>query len=395
MRIILIVFVFFVHEVSYAYEYQIEKFVLKGQSSPGHETITSLAVECVLSHEDLESPPKNCLKSKQKITGFTTNKELNIPSITGGVVTSKKLLDSSSWPDDPTRQGSFYGAKAKINLVRKCENFWSFLGYENYNDSISGGLFCNSHMGVLQFFHSQASKPADTGEYSGEEYDVTLRKILSWARFNYKIVKDSKILNEPYCGHFKKLKKSKLHIDMAESFLPTRLEEKLLQCEYNYTVDWIYNNKCTNPMSSKTCTPEGDSRAHQITALGALIHMVQDSYSQSHTKRGVCSSAGGVAESRIVCKPIEQFYDFLMQDGDKHGESDVMPISVSSSCDNSDIDDAVTSTAAILWHAIHGKSEDDLIKYLEVSVYFNPYKGRAMTKKAPVASGGDCYLGCE
>ena len=394
MKTILSLLVLLFSGITYAYEYRIEKPIFEGQSSPGHETITSLAIECARSHRNTNNPPQNCLNSKTEIHEHSSSESIIIPSIKGGELTAKSLLDASSWPDDPTRQGDFYGAKAKLNIERKCKNFWSFLGFENHNDSISGGLFCNSHMGVLQFLHSQASKPAVTGKYEPEEYEETLAKVLSWAQFNYEIVKDSKILREPYCEYFKKLKNSEDHAGIGEAFLPTRLEEKLLQCKNDYKIDWIYSNKCTNPMSSKTCTKVGDDRDYQIIALGALLHMVQDSYSQSHVKRGDCSSSEGVADSKIECKPIEQYYDYLMQDGHKHGESDVMPISVSDTCSNSEIDDAVTASAAILWHAMHDKKVGDLIEYLRSSVYHNPYESQKASKKGPAASGGSCFKEC-
>ena len=395
MKAILLLLVLLHAGVIYSYEYRIEKPILEDQSSPGHETITSLAIECVLSHNDKNSPPKDCLRSKNEIYEYISELNIDIPSIKGGEIPAKRLVDASSWPDDPTRQGSFYGAKAKINIDRKCKSFWGFLGYENYNDSISGGLFCNSHMGVLQFFHSQASKPAVTGKYTPEEYEETLEKVLSWAQFNFNIVTDSEILNEPYCEYFKKLRNSEAHSGIGEAFLPARLEKKLLQCKNNYRIDWIYSNKCANPMSSQTCTKVGDEREYQIVALGALLHMVQDSYSQSHVKRGDCSTSEGVVDSKIVCEPIEQYYDYLLQDGHKHGESDVMPISVSDTCSSSDIDDAVTASAVILWHAMYEKPEVDLIGYLKSSVYLNPYELLEPPKKGPVASGGSCFKECQ
>lgn len=183
---------------------------------------------------------------------------------------------------------------------------------------------------------------------------------------------------------------------MAVAFLPSDYDD-LEQCRHDYTLNWIYNNKCSEIVSTESCQEVTDVRSAQITALGAIIHVVQDSYSPSHTKRGQCAAASGKEPaSKISCLPIAQFYTYNVQDASKHNASDVLPIAVDASCritgdKPGGVDDAVTATATVLWHAAHGKTADELIAYLERAVFRNPYQHEQQDALLPTAGAGDCY----
>lgn len=391
MKIIIAIFMMVVSQMAYSFEYEIEQPLLQGKSTPGHETLTSLALDCVAKFNAKDARPEKCLGDLDSIDKYITKKGVIIPSISSEEIAALSILDASSWPDDPTRQGSYYGAKAKINLLRECDNFWSFLGFEEYTDSIAGGLFCNSHLGVLQFFHSQASKPVLLNE-GPESYLITRLKTLAWIRLNYEIIKDKKLLSKPYCDYFGALKNTQANAEMAEAFLPKKHGDGLLQCKNSYSLEWIYSNKCTNIVSSKGCTKVGNKADYQIVALGAIVHAIQDSYSLAHTKRGECSNGDNKPVSKLTCKPIEQYYAYAAQDGDKHGASDVLPIAIDSSCKStSDVDDVVTATASAIWHAMNGKDTQELMDYLERSVFYDPYVTSNPPMRGPVAGGGMCY----
>ena len=376
-----------------AFQYKIEDLILRNQSMAAHESITFLAYQCVLESTP-DNPPDNCLKNIKNIEERVGDGELLLPSISGKPVAISALLDASSWPDDPTRQGKLlYGAKARINLGRKCRNIFRFFGKEDYTDSISGGLFCNSHLGVLQFFHSMASKPTYLDEYQSEPYEVTRNKILEWIAFNYKVVRDSTFLDQGYCDYFRDLKKDGNQSAIAEIFLPTYLEDKLAHCTKNFKLDWIYNNKCSHPVRSSRCFPVGDTAQHQVTALGAIIHAIQDSFAQGHAKRGECSKNQGLPVAKIECEPIKQFYNYNVQDDDKHDASDVMPISVQKSCHSGDkVVDVVTATAYVLWHAMYEKDNSLLVEYIEDSVYQDPYAPEVPPLFPSVDAAGCCYM---
>ncbi len=370
-----------------AFEYEIEKPVLEGASTPGHETLTSLAIDCLQIEGENGAQPSDCLGDKQSIKAYRSMQSFVVPSISGEAISAEEMMDASSWPDDPTRLGSYFGAV--INLFQVCDNFWSFLGFEEHYESISGGLACNSHFGVLQFFHAQASS-------INEPYQHTRNKILAWIRFNYAIVQDASVLKKSYCQYFSELKKNQQMLEMARAFLPEGHDD-LEQCENNDTIGWIYSSKCTNLIASEDCDHIDEPKTAQITALGAIIHVIQDSYSLSHTKRGQCSAEeNNKPVSMIRCRPIEQFYTYNVQDAGKHNASDVLPVNIGGSCgagdtENNKIDDAVTATAVVLWHAANRKSENALMSYLESAVFTEPDYTSKRSHHVQ-AGGGRCYL---
>lgn len=396
MKLLVILLSILTSVTIYAFEYRIEKKPFTYISSPAHESITALAISCLVQYEG-EFPAKGCFNSLDSIGISETDKVLHFASIDDQPIMGRELLDAVSWPDDPTRQGGLHGLKAKINIELKCKNFLKYFGFLNYNDSINGGLFCNSHFGVLQFFHAQSSKPTKDDTFIVEPYDLTRRKILSWIRFNYEIVSKKERLNDSYCGRLSELRKDPLSRDFAEAFLPEAYKNSLFHCKNNFQVKWLYSNSCKNIFSSGTCTIVGDDRSYQITALGAILHVIQDSYAQGHTKRGTCSVLKEQPVSKVECLPIEQFYNYAMQDEKKHTSSDRLPISIADSCKKSDrvIDDVITATAKTLWYISHANDPDNqsaLMQYLENSVFLNPYAAGEQPLFKMKDSAGACYI---
>lgn len=180
-----------------AFEYEIEKPVLETASTPGHESLTSLAIDCLNQKSSADTRPTACLSGQGKIEAYRSEQRFTVPAISSKSITAEEMMDASSWPDDPTRLGSYFGAV--INLFQMCESFWAFLGIDAHYENISGGLACNSHFGQLQFFHAQASA-------TGESYLSTRNKILAWIRFNYEVIRDERLLSRAYCDYFNELK---------------------------------------------------------------------------------------------------------------------------------------------------------------------------------------------
>jgi hypothetical protein len=388
MRIFFAIGLLLIVQIGHAYEYEIEEPVLEAASSPGHETLTSLAIDCLNKTSAKDKKPANCLNGQVNIEAYRTDSSLSIPSISDKSISAEEMMDASSWPDDPTRLGSYLGAIT--NLFQVCDNLWSFLGFDEHYESISGGLACNSHYGLLQFFHAQASSET-------ESYLVTKKKILAWIKFNTTIINDASQLSAPYCSYFAQLKQDEASQEMAAAFLPDDYDD-LEQCEENYTLNWIYSSKCKSLIPSEQCDHVGDPRYARITALGAIIHVIQDAYSQSHTKRGQCAAGDKQKPvSKISCTPLYQYYNYNVQDAARHNVSDRLPISVDVSCiatpqGKPEIDDAVTATATVLWYIINQKKPAALIDYLNKSVFFDPYADTDNAVPRPQAGAGACYL---
>lgn len=89
------------------------KNFLKGFSIPGHESVTSMAIDCLIRFNGEE--PNDCLKSTRTIGLLTESTLVPMPSIPN--LNAQELLDASSFPDDPTRvsDGLAKGIKGYVN----------------------------------------------------------------------------------------------------------------------------------------------------------------------------------------------------------------------------------------------------------------------------------------
>ena len=150
----------------------------------------------------------------------------------------------------------------------------------------------------------------------------------------------------------------------------------------------LFNFTCKNPVSSRTCSERISATGKiwaQQNATGALLHMIQDSFSQSHTERGACEVTNtGLPVSKVECKPIKSFYAYRLQDSDSHGKSDLWP-SYSKNCVNGGID-PVYATALMLWH-VENKTKN--INEVKADLY--KIFGKPGTFGNTAATSGQCF----
>jgi len=324
-----------------AFEYRVELAAIEGRSVPGHETITSMGIECF--NRTLGALPANCLNKPSSIGLLNNKTQVKIRAIPN--LDAQELLDASSFSDDPGRvaQSHLSGAKGFFLNNEKClVRPWYQFGFgakRIYYNNITGGLFCNSHYGVLQFWHAMA-----LAFMPNAETDI----------------------------------------------LPSKKQFHCNDVNPPFRVRFIFKQQCKGLFSSRNCDPIPDNkngnRRLQISALGALIHMVQDSYSQSHVVRDEFDL---LEPSRIDCAPIKKYLTYQGQDKEKHGASDTFPIVVNKNCIASEIDDPVTATAKILWYL--NQPDDNVekfITYLKQSVFKPAYRDIV---NAPNASAGDSF----
>lgn len=388
-------------------QYRVEKAVIEGMSVPGHETVTSMGIDCF--NKASGEFPTNCLQKPTFIGLLNERTNIDIPTIPK--LNAQELLDASSFPDDPGRVAATFkgGAKGFFLNKEKCEfrpfYQFGFGGKRQFFNNITGGLFCNSHYGVLQFWHAMASRPMPSENapivngIQVEPYQNTLNKILGWAAFTYKISRDDNatILREEFCPYFTKLKQDSLMKDMALAFVPDEEIDLKSQQQFHcedldppFRVRFIFKQQCNGMLSAANCDPLPDNqqgnRKIQIAALGSLIHMIQDSYSQSHVVR---NKYDPLTPARIDCAPVKAYLTYKGQDTDKHGASDVFPLSINPNCSANIIDDPVTVTAKVLWYVNHADDKtDELITYLKGNVFKSAYTDNSL---APNASAGDNF----
>ena len=373
---------------------------------PVHQAITLYALDCL----DERSPaaPENCLKPIEDCMRKLDRKETAENCISGtrkekmflGKYSPEELAYATRWPDDPTEETGFRGgAKFGIKMKLKCEEILD----KQKQLNISNGLLCNSHFGEFQFWHAQASTVNETAE-------VTRNKIFGWAEFNYNVALGNIAPDKGYCEYFDEHPSSISGIMKPDTFPYCNdrlywgfLPEFIVKPYPGYDIATLYGMKCKNPFSSKTCSEDRINNAEErrkktvLSATGALLHLVQDSFSQSHAERGRCfqnflMNGKRLPVSKIECKPITMFTNYAYYDANSqsvssqkdHDMSDSWPY-IAESCFSKErvVDDPITASSKILWHISHRSSWADVKK--DLLLVFNEMPGKTISGR------GACY----
>jgi hypothetical protein len=298
------------------------------------------------------------------------NGALDFKELELGKVSAEELAEAVRWPDDPSREVDFWTIyKFGVKMKGQCA--------KHYTGGLRDGLLCSSHYGPLQYWHAMASS-------CGESTVETQDKMLAWAEFLYEVaVRED--LDQPYCKYWQeqpKEDKGKL-----AAVLAPKDDFPCIKDGLPWMLGTLFTFKCTNPRSSETCD-ELDSRDARLSALGALLHMVQDSYAQGHAARGSCEMyvKNWRPLSKIECLPISQFYTYDKQAGWKHGEADGIP-QIGDSClkGSPEVDDPVLASATVLWFVQQQKGATALTDYLKKRVFL------LAQRHEPLAGTGDCF----
>lgn len=412
IRVLLLCIACFFSDAAHSFKFEVESKLGKF-SDPVHEILTLNSIQCYLEWEG--ELPQTCDLTKVDMESPFPTESLEIsPQFT---VDMTSLINSSSFPDDPGRTESFRGGSKSLVLDKnKClvGSFKTFFLFKkDHTKNITGGLFCSSHFGVLQFFHSMASEEMmpynfEIGRFeeseTTESYSDSIAKILGWAKLTAKVSADDgyHILNEGIYKYFNSLPESDTIYPIAKYFAITK--------EYNYKglepflsvtnkatgnpyqVKFIFNNICDSLVSYSNCKIVEDHEA-RIAALGSLFHLIQDSYSPSHTMRGIYKNNENV-HAKINCKPIKQFSTYRGQDVKLHALADTPDSNNSITFDESCFDksnsihDPILAGAITLWHIINSDDleQESLLKYLGKHVFSSPYIDATL---APLACDGN------
>jgi hypothetical protein len=250
--------------------------------APVHEAITLAAIGC-------DQPPGN---ERECLTEDAIN-------------ANRVLLYGVRWPDDPpfrlhadsppriadcdvrvtlrsTAQprcwlGLFKDAGVKAGLaLRKNPGVIPF-GPGDY-------LLYRSHYGDLQFMHSM-------GAVDGEAAGQTRARMKMWARFLWGVA-TREIAADKYIRQ--------IGLEDLTRYFPGDIT-------------------ATNLFATGIVEVRKD--IDQV-ALGVLLHMVQDSFSQAHADRA--AETGGLCEGNTYARPgaIKRYYSYARQDGSLHDEED-------------------------------------------------------------------------
>jgi hypothetical protein len=397
MKLIKIILIAAISYPNILLAYEIGKKSLDDVTSPDFNTDKIAALEWEKNHEKLTALSLQCLADQNKGLSNLNNKPINCSrrvvkteemSLFNGSDQYPKSLDkyrllikTVRWPDDPTRQvyeESDTAVKFAGTMKATCKLRISNSD-DNEIDLAADGLLCAGHYGRFQFIHSMAISDNIRAE-------DTYNKIIDWSKFAYLFSLEEIGHSEKYCEYWSKNAeyphiKNAFQVQGVKSrnwcnerdikFFDKFKNPKLWfsdQKKYPaWTLRTLFSHHCDSPWGSGDCTVIQDKEEINLSALGSIIHLVQDSYSLSHTNRGKTDLS---TETR--CSNVQHFYSYSSQDTKKHSTADKWPI-FNTSCDpaSSGTLDPITASAQIIW--LHAKGIKDADKVTEIisKVYGN------------------------
>ena len=318
-----------------------------------HEAMTALAENCLESYGGAE--PYDCSGYYPEHLEYFAHLDYSNPVYNLSVATR--------WPDDPQRMNRGLGYLRFGLVFLSCRS-----RVERHPGVDDSGLLCNSHFGRLQFLHAMASLPGETSAQ-------TEALMLQWTGFTYGLAQGEIDHQQNYCRYFEArgdaLAAALWHPDFE--FCGDRSDGS---APGQWTVGTPFLLRCASLISpcQETFWDAG-RREVRVAAMGALLHMVQDSFSQSHVARGSLADRG--YEARIRCLPADRYYDFNGDDGDGqdgHSAADRLPHYDTDSCAAAtrSVDDPITASARLLWMLDQDHSADQAIAYVRTRVLGRP-----------------------
>lgn len=335
--------------------YQIGSHVPTKEYFNLHETITSVATECL---GPATVRPSDCSSRFGEI-GRRTRQRQGSPD--------NSFEYASRWPDDPTRMLDRYPSKVRFGLQMNSDCARALQASRSIDNA---GLLCSSHYGRLQFMHAQATRE-DAGSAK-----ATRDIILDWATFAYRAATEPEFRKTNYCDAVQQEDaglRTALALSNDSLCKPRRRWFLGIIPAGSYdpwSVGTFFSLHCPNPGQEAVCwerTGEYGEQSARAAAIGALLHLVQDSYSQSHVARVPnkerTPGPRGPFEARVVCQAPSAYYDYEAQNRDTpddvgnrpedpHAVADFAP-TLHESCSNAQrsVDDVITASAAILYFA--------------------------------------------
>ncbi|THD36243.1 MAG: hypothetical protein E7773_10025 [Sphingomonas sp.] len=286
------------------------------------------------------------------------------------------LERATRWSDDPGNAGmkhrtlAKYGALLKFGCKKK-----DYVGTTLYDV----GLMCSGHYGKLGFLHAMMSSDdwqrmsglAYVPRISGEQArDRTRDKILAWAAFTYDVAVGKQTLGQPVC---EAITSSTAYAALTDAFRDNL--DKPAFCTGRadtWTVGRFFTFFCVNPSLNEPCgaIDNADDNATRTNAEGALLHMIQDSYSQSHVRRlRYGQSSGSPSPAAIVCTAPLVYYYYDPSNRIYHSSYDEEPWVDAVSCSGGAVDDPVSAGATLISMLRAGRPSTDFVTYLKQHVF--------------------------
>jgi hypothetical protein len=296
-----------------------------------HERITRLAELCYKSGQEQGRCP-NLTSAALKRTDWDEG----------------EWHEAVRWPDDPAGQANLGGGIrfAADVLGDGCEK-------KLQPGKPYAGLLCNSHFGAYQFFHAMASTP-------NEPREQTRTLILAWSRVAFRIATGKIAAADDFCTTMRAQGEP-----MAGIFAPA--DFPYCSGAKAWKIQSLFTQRCGT--SSTDCKFAPAAKAEALTrrnAVGALLHIIQDSYSRSHTLRDRTEAKDPYSPPMINCAPVQHFYLYTENKKD-HGKADGLPDFATDCVATETILDPVTASARML-RFIETGDEEGLVAMLDREV---------------------------
>ncbi|MBI6856173.1 hypothetical protein YA0002_25775, partial [Pseudomonas cichorii] len=178
-------------------------------------------------------------------------------------------------------------------------------------------MMYRSHFGDFQFIHAMASDQSETAA-------DTKAKMMKWAEFTYTLSISSnklgkEIIDGPTVSAFSDISS----ILKRQGWTVGALFDPVPGGEWqsSYFPGKVGSYKPSGkPRAQVTYSVPGEATSIKHIALGSLLHMVQDSYSDAHTERVL--GCNPLSRER---KEIISFRNYVNQIADDHAHADIHP----------------------------------------------------------------------
>lgn len=307
---------------------------------PQHERLTALSEQCLQGAGGVY--PRRCALPKNA-DEFEDDTDWS----------NSRFARASRWPDDPTRDLGTGIIKFLVNVgLDRCEHYLD----ESDHPGEYAGILCHSHYGRLQFFH--AMRPADVSD------EQTRQLIDEWTSYAFRVATGRIPPDSYFCD-------SVPESPLRSALVPPGFPYCRGRSAQPWTVRSFFAFRCGNPFSSRTCSVLPEDGYVSYAATGALIHLIQDSFSQSHTARGGDFPTGPYS-ARVVCAPVTNFYSYVAEQRAVHKYADKAP-AFDEACNSSMTVDPITAVARLLWLVGNQCDERWAVQLIGTGVLGNPH----------------------
>ena len=316
-----------------------------------HEAITLAASYCADEAKLRDAMPSDCSPYRDRIASYS-RLQYSLTSLQREV----------RWPDDPRREmksagfikplqnGKWKACQGKLRRSRAVQHI---------------GTFCASHFGEWQFMHAMSvSRPDGNGGIDTDDFKTTRGKVLEWAAFAYEVARGDLKPTDNYCDAFRD----------REPIRGVMVPKDFPFCSRRnpWTVGTYLSIRCGQLLFIGWCRPlKPEDEFVKTVAKGALLHLIQDSYSQSHVRRvnrTTTTERGGPAPVIECGKPREYFvYDKPNQL--IHDDADQVPKFGKSCSSGAEADDVITASAMALAYLDRNAPTAEFLRYLEAKVF--------------------------